>query len=160
IFGLGIRFVGEGAAKLLANHFHSIDKMMAANVAEIAEIDGIGEKTAESIRDFFSNEENLQVIEKLRSAGMPFSEAAPEPSGETDERFAGKSFVFTGALEQFTRDEAGEMVEKRGGKVVKSVSKKTDFVVAGADAGSKLQKAQQLGVTVLSESEFLEMIGE
>ena len=91
---------------------------------------------------------------------MPFSEAAPEPSGETDERFAGKSFVFTGALEQFTRDEAGEMVEKRGGKVVKSVSKKTDFVVAGADAGSKLQKAQQLGVTVLSESEFLEMIGE
>ena len=159
IFGLGIHYVGEGAAKLLANHFHSIDKMKDASLEEIAEIQGIGDKTAESIKDFFSNEENIAVIEKLRKAGLPFSEDAPEASGEVDERFAGKSFVFTGALSRFTRDEAGEAAERRGGKVVKSVSKKTDYVVVGENAGSKHQKALQLGITILTEDEYAAMLG-
>ena len=158
IFGLGIRFVGEGAAKLLANHFHSIDKMKDASLEEIAEIQGIGEKTAESVKDFFRREENIAVLEKLRTTGMPFEEKAEESAGETDERFAGKSFVFTGTLSQFTRDEAGELAEQRGGKVVKSVSKKTDYVVVGENAGSKHQKALQLGVTVLTEDQFVEML--
>jgi len=158
IFGLGIRYVGEGAAKLLAGHFHSLDKMVNASVEKIAEIQGIGEKTAESIRDFFSEEENRRVLEKLRRAGMPFEETAPRESGEIDERFAGKSFVFTGALTTFTRDEAAELVEKRGGKIIKSVSKKTDYVVVGADPGSKYQKAVQLGVKILSEDEFMAML--
>ncbi len=160
IFGLGIRFVGEGASKLLANHFHSIDKMQQARVEELAEIPGIGEKTAESIRDFFSRKENLHVLEKLRKAGVPFAEAAPELAETGDVSLAGKSFVFTGALNHFTREAAAEQVEKRGGKVVKSVSKNTDYVVVGEDPGSKYQKALQLGVRVLNEKEFLELIGE
>lgn len=159
IFGLGIRYVGEGAAKLLANHFHSIDKMREAGVEELAEVEGIGEKTAESIKDFFSRKENLAVLEKLRAAGMPFAEKTAEtPAVERDESFAGKSFVFTGTLSRFTREEAGELVEQRGGKVIKSVSKKTDYVVAGEEAGSKLTKARELGVTILSEEEFVKMI--
>ena len=150
--------MGEGAAKLLANHFHSLDKMMNASVEEMAEIQGIGEKTAESIKDFFSEAENRRVLEKLRRAGMPFQEATARESAEIDERFAGKSFVFTGALTKFTRDEAAELVEKRGGKIVKSVSKKTDFVVVGDDPGSKYQKALDLGVKILSEEEFTAML--
>lgn len=159
IFGLGVRYVGEGAAKLLGNHFHSIDKMRKAGVEELAEVEGIGETTAESIKDFFSREENLSVLEKLRAAGMPFSEKTAEiPAAERDERFAGKSFVFTGTLSRLTRDEAGGLVEKRGGKVIKSVSKKTDYVVAGEEAGSKLTKAQELGVRILNEEEFVNMV--
>lgn len=158
IFGLGIRFVGEGAAKLLAKHFHSIDKMMTASGEEIEAIDGIGDKTAASVQDFFSRPENLAVIEKLRAAGMPFEEEVQEENGDVDERFAGKSFVFTGALTRFTRDEASEIVEARGGKAIKSVSKKTDYLVAGEKAGSKLKKAQDLGITIMTEDEFAEMI--
>lgn len=158
IFGLGIRFVGEGAAKLLAKHFYSIDKIMTASGEEIAAIDGIGDKTAASVQDFFSRPDNLAVIEKLRTAGMPFAEKAPEGSSDVDERFAGKSFVFTGALTRFTRDEASEMVEARGGKAIKSVSKKTDYLVAGEKAGSKLKKAQDLGITIMTEDEFAGMV--
>lgn len=160
IFGLGIRYVGEGAAKLLAGHFHSLDRMAEASEEEIAAIDGIGEKTAASVKDFFGREENRAVLEKLRAAGMPFEEAAPEtPATAGDERFMGKTFVFTGTLTRFTREEASRMVEARGGKTTGSVSKKTDYVVAGEAAGSKLKKAQELGVAVLSEEAFLEMIG-
>lgn len=158
IFGLGIRYVGEGAAKLLAHHFRSIDRMRAASMEEINDIHGIGDKTAESVRDFFSREENLTVLEKLRAAGMPFEEQAAPGGGEADDRFAGKSFVFTGALSRFTREQAGELVEKRGGKVVKSVSKNTDYVVAGEDPGSKFAKAKELGVRILSEDEFAKML--
>lgn len=159
IFALGIRYVGEGAAKLLAGHFHSIDKMQIADEAEIAEIDGIGEKTAASIKAFFSQPETLTVLEKLRQAGVPFEEAPPEVSGDLDERFAGKTFVFTGTLHQLKRSEAAEKVEARGAKSSGSVSKKTDYLVAGESAGSKLTKAQKLGVTILTEEEFLEMLG-
>jgi DNA ligase (NAD+) len=159
IFGLGIRYVGEGAAKLLANYFHSIDKIRETAVEELAEVEGIGEKTAESIKDFFNRGENIAVLEKIRNAGMPFTEEVAEtPAREAEDRFSGKSFVFTGALSRFSRDEAGEAVEQRGGKVIKSVSKKTDYVVVGEDPGSKYQKARQLGVTILSEEEFLKML--
>ena len=158
VFGLGIRYVGEGAAKLLANHFRSLDALAEADEEAIAAIDGIGEKTAASVRQFFRDERHGAVLEKIRAAGMPFAmEAAPE--GETDDRFAGKTFVFTGALEQFTRDDAKEMVESRGGKATGSVSKKTDYLVAGENAGSKLEKARSLGVAVLTEDEFLAMLG-
>ena len=157
IFGLGIRYVGEGAAKLLASHFHSLDALMKADKSTLAEIDGIGEKTAESIRDFFDTPSNIDIIEKLRRAGLKFSETPSEPTA-TNPNISGKTFVFTGALSHFTREEAEEMVEKLGGKASKSVSKKTDYVVAGSDAGSKLAKAKQLGVKVLSEAEFLALI--
>ena len=161
LFGLGIRYVGEGAAKLLAGHFHSLDRMAAASEEEIAAIDGIGEKTAASVKDFFGRKENQAVLEKLRAAGMPFEADVPEPSTASgDDRFEGKTFVFTGTLTRFTREEASQMVEARGGKTTGSVSKKTDYLVAGEAAGSKLKKAQELGVTVLSEEFFLEMVGE
>ncbi len=157
IFGLGIRYVGEGAAKLLANHFHSIDRLKEAGEEELAAIEGIGEKTAGSIKEFFSKSENLAVLKKLRAAGVPFEEKMETPA-EADERFVNKSFVFTGALSHFTREEAAQMVEARGGKVSSSVSKKTDYVVVGKDPGSKYQKALQLGVTILSEEDFLKML--
>lgn len=160
IFALGIRYVGEGAARLLASHFHSLDKLMRAAVEETAAIEGIGEKTAESVKQFFTRPENLKVLEKLRNAGLPFQEAVPEKPPATDERFAGKTFVFTGRLEHFSRDEAGELVHERGGVVSNSVSKKTDYVVVGEDPGSKYEKARSLGVRILSEKEFLEMLGE
>lgn len=159
IFGLGIRYVGEGAAKLLANHFHSLKALSAASVEELAAIDGIGEKTAQSVRSFFSSAENRKVLEKLRAAKMPFEEAAPV-SAAAAAAFAGKSFVFTGKLSYFTREAAAAAVEELGARVSSSVSAKTDFVVAGEDAGSKLSKARQLGVTVLSEDEFLRLLKE
>ncbi len=156
IFALGIPFVGEGAARLLAEKFQSLDALMNASVEEIASIEGIGEKTAVSIRKFFDNPSNRQVIEKLRRAGVRFQQE--EEAVQLDERFAGKTFVFTGALSRFTRDEAAELVRQRGGKVSNSVSRKTDYVVVGEDPGSKYQKALQLGVTILNEEEFVRML--
>lgn len=157
IFALGIPFVGEGAARILAEHFHSIDKLMSAAVEQLADIDGVGEKTATSIRDFFDNDRNRKVIQKLRDAGVRFEEAGKKEI-TTDGRFQGKSFVFTGTLKKYTRDEAADAVRLRGGKVSGSVSNNTDFVVAGTDPGSKLEKARQLKVTVLTEEEFQKML--
>jgi DNA ligase (NAD+) len=157
IFGLGIRYVGEGAAKLLAAHFHSLDALISADKETLAKIDGIGEITAESIRDFFDTPSNIEIIEKLRRAGLKFSETPPTHT-TINPNISGKTFVFTGTLSHFTRDEAEEMVEKLGGKTAKSVSRKTDYVVAGSEAGSKLAKAKQLGVKILSEEEFLGLI--
>lgn len=158
IFGLGIRYVGSGAARLLADAFNSIDSIATAGEAELAAVDGIGEKTAISVRSFFASEQNQLVMQKLRNAGMPFSQ---EPVAVTTEALnsdiAGKTFVFTGTLEQLKRDEAAERVLKRGGKVSGSVSKKTGYVVVGADPGSKYKKAQQLGVSILTEAEFIEL---
>jgi len=159
IFALGIPFVGEGAARLLADRFRSLDALMQASEEELAGIEGIGEKTARSIREFFANPENRKVIAKLRQAGVRFSREEEKPLA-VDERFAGKTFVFTGALTRYSRDEAGELVRQRGGKVSNSVSKKTDYVVVGADPGSKYQKAQQLGVKILTEDEFYQMLGD
>ncbi len=157
IFALGIRYVGEGAARLLASHFHSLDTLMGASVEEIERIEGIGYKTAKSVKDFFSNPMNQKVIEKLRRAGVRF-EDAQETTETVDDRFYQKTFVFTGALEKYSRDQAKELVEARGGIVSNSVSRKTDYLVVGKDPGSKLQKARQLGVTIIPEDEFYRML--
>ena len=160
VFALGIRFVGEGAARLLTNHFSSIDSIMSATFDEIDEIDGIGEKTAESVIQFFQDKENLKVIEKLRKAGLKFQEKKKEQKTQIDERFINRTFVFTGKMNHFTRDEAKQAAEERGAIVTSSVSKNTDYVVVGDEPGSKFKKAQQLDVRILSEQEFLEMLDE
>jgi DNA ligase (NAD+) len=157
IYSLGIPFVGEGAARILAEYFRSIDRLMDASGEELAEVEGVGEKTAASIKDFFANDRNQKVIQKLRQAGVRFEEA-DKSQKQVDDRFEGKTFVLTGSLENYTRDEASEAIRLRGGKVSGSVSKNTDYVVAGTDPGSKLDKARELNVTVLNEDEFRKML--
>ena len=154
LFGLGIRNIGERAAQLLARQFRSMDSVMAASKEEIAQIDGFGEIMAESVFDFFQKEETHALIEQFRTAGLNFTEEV----AETGETFAGKTFVLTGTLSHYTRQEAKALIEQNGGKVTSSVSKKTDYVLAGEDAGSKLTKAQQLGITILTEAEFQSLL--
>lgn len=157
LFGLDIRHVGDGYAKRIARQFHTIDNLANATVEQLDDIPDIGLSVAESVYHWFRNEKNIELIERLREFGVKLD---IESSGEVqlDERFINKTFVLTGKLENFTRDEAAKLIEDRGGKVSSSVSKKTDFVVAGSDAGSKLTKAESLGVKVLSEEEFKAMI--
>lgn len=154
IYALGIRQVGEKTGKVLAQHFGNLDALICADLDQLGEIPDIGEVTAKSIYDWFRMEQSVHMISSLRSAGLNF-ECRREVS---DNRFAGKTFVLTGALSQFTRDEASEKIELLGGKVSGSVSKKTNFVIAGENAGSKERKARELGITILTEAEFLEMI--
>ncbi len=156
LYGLDIRHVGERYSKILANHFRSIDKLIAASVEELDDIHEIGLAGAESVHGFFRNPHNLEVIERLRNAGVKM-ELENGGAAEFDEKFSGKTFVLTGKLEQLTRDEASKLIEDRGGRVSSSVSKKTDYVVAGSDAGSKLTKAEALGITVIDEGEFRAM---
>lgn len=150
LFGLGIRHVGANVATVLARHFGSLQALMAAGEEDIATIDGIGPKIAASVREFFSVPENVRVLERLREAGVVLEEEVAEP--ERPQTLAGLTFVLTGTLEHFTRDEAGAQLKALGAKVSGSVSKRTSFVVAGAAAGSKLTKAQSLGVPVLDEA--------
>lgn len=157
LYGIDIRHVGERYAKILANHYRSIDKLAEASVEELDAIHEIGLTVAESVYDFFRNPNNLEVIERLKAAGVK-TELDGDASANFDENFVGKTFVLTGKLESFTRDEAAKLIEDRGGRVSSSVSKKTDFVVAGEDAGSKLTKAESLGVKVLNEDEFKNML--
>jgi DNA ligase (NAD+) len=159
IFALGIPFVGEGAARLLAAHFGSISQLANASEESIASIDGIGEKTAQSIRLFFSNLNNQKVINKLQNAGVMLAKPAASDSG-IKQVFEGMTFVFTGALENFSREEAADRVRYFGGQASNSVSQKTDYVVSGTAAGSKYQKALKLGVKILSEKEFLALLDE
>ena len=154
IFALGIRQVGEKAAKVLATHFGTLDALMDAPEEELTAINDVGPVTAAYIRSWMDNAQSRDLLARLKAAGVN-TECKEKP---LDNRFAGMTFVLTGALERFTREEAGEMVEKRGGKAASSVSKKTTYVVAGPGAGSKLRKAQELGIPVLSEDEFLEML--
>lgn len=154
LFALGIRQVGEKAAKVLASHFGSFEALRNATEEELTAIDDIGGITAAYIRSWMESPQSKDLIARLQSAGVNM-ECKEE---KVDNRFAGMTFVLTGALEKFTREEAGEMVEKRGGKAASSVSKKTTYVVAGPGAGSKLRKAQELGIPVLTEEEFLEML--
>ena len=154
IFALGIRQVGEKAAKVLASHFGTLDALMDAPEEELTAINDVGPITAAYIRSWMDNPQSRDLLARLKAAGVN-TECKEKP---LDNRFAGMTFVLTGALECFTREEAGEMVEKRGGKAASSVSKKTTYVVAGPGAGSKLRKAQELGIPVLSEDEFLEML--
>ena len=156
IFGLGIRHIGEKAAKILANKYKSIDVLMSAKVEELSEINEIGEIMAKSICEYFSHEPNISLINRLKSAGVNMND--DEEQNNSDNRFEGLTFVLTGTLTEFTRNEANEIIEKFGGKTSSSVSKKTDYVLAGEEAGSKLTKAQNLGVKIITEFDFLNMI--
>lgn len=156
LFGLGIRYVGVKAAGVLARHFGNIDLLKSANIEELIQLDEIGEKIAESVIAYFSVPDNLALIEKFKQLGVKTTEDRPVVVGP--QPFAGQTFVLTGTLVAMTRHEAAAMIEGLGGKVAGSVSKKTNYVVAGAEAGSKLVKAQQLGIQVLDEDEFKAMV--
>ncbi len=154
IFGLGIKFIGAKASKSLVKEFKSLDKIMHATYIELLSIEDFGEVMADSIINYFNDSKNVELINKLLSYGV-------NPTVniiETSDLFNGKSIVLTGALTRFTRDEASLVIEKLGGKAASSVSSKTSFVVAGSDAGSKLTKAKELGIKVLNEEEFFEII--
>jgi DNA ligase (NAD+) len=154
IYGLGIRMVGERTAQFLAEHFGSMEALESAGVEELQDVNEVGPRIAESIVEFFSIAANRKLVERLREAGLTLT-------GQKKQRgtkLAGKTFVLTGTLAHFTRDEAKKMIEDAGGKVTGSVSKKTDYVVAGADAGSKLDKAKELGVEVIDEEELRRLI--
>jgi DNA ligase (NAD+) len=157
IYALGIRHVGERTAGILAHELGSLEKLMEASVEELDAIPEIGLTVAESVRDWFDDEGNRALCDRLRAAGIR-TESERRSSAQVDERFAGKQFVLTGTLTSFTRDEARALIEARGGRVNSSVSKKTDYVVAGEAAGSKLDKAESLGVAVIDEDAFKGMI--
>ncbi len=154
IYGLGIRFVGERTAEFLAAHFGAMDELMKAGVEELQEVNEVGPRIAESIHEFFAEPRNRELVGQLRNAGLRF-EGTKKQRGT---KLAGKTFVLTGTLATYSRDEAKKMIENAGGKVTGSVSKKTDYVVAGADPGSKLDKARELGVNVIGEKELEELV--
>jgi DNA ligase (NAD+) len=158
VYALGIRNVGEVTAKDLASHFGAIDPIMDASVEQLQEVADVGPVVAESIAAFFREPHNREVVEQLRAAGVKWPEGARAKRAAAGP-FAGKIVVLTGTLSSMGRDDAKERIEAGGGKVTGSVSKKTDYVVAGAEAGSKLDRATELGITVLDENEFLEMLG-
>jgi DNA ligase (NAD+) len=153
IFGLGIRFVGERTAEFLSEHFGSMDALMNASLEELQEVNEVGPRVGKSIREFFDEPRNQQLVNHLRKF-LNFTGKKKE-RGTT---LAGKTFVLTGTLANYSRDQAKKMIEDSGGKVVGSVSKKTDYVVAGADPGSKLDKARELGVSVIGEEEMVDLI--
>jgi len=156
IYGLGIRFVGERTAQFLAEHFGSLDAIMKASAEELEEVNEVGPRIAESIVEFFADEHNRKLVSDLRKAGLTFTGQKKEKGT----KLSGKTFVLTGTLARHTRDEAKKMIEDAGGRVSGSVSKKTDYVVAGSDAGSKLDKARELGVSVVGEEELEELVGQ
>ena len=157
LFAIGIRHIGEKSAKIIARHFGTMDKLASASIEEISNVYEIGPKIAESIENFFSDEKSKVLIEKLKNAGLNFKS---EKIGEEklNPLFKSKTFVLTGSLENYTRDKASEIIENLGGRVSSSVSKNTDYVLAGAEAGSKLDKAKKLGVKTISEAEFESML--
>ena len=163
LFGLGIRHVGESTAKDLAKHFGNIDAVMDASVEALLTVNDVGPVVAQSLRNFFDQAHNREVVEQLRACGVTWAEkeyagATPAHEDTSAGPFAGKTVVLTGTLPTLSRDTAKEKLEAAGAKVAGSVSKKTDFVIAGAEAGSKLEKAIELGVAVLDEAQFLEML--
>ena len=153
---LGIRHIGKESADIIAQHFTSLEEIQNSDKETFAKIDGIGDKMAESIFEFFHAEENIKILNELKLLGVnPVSKTQPK-----SDKLDGKTFVLTGTLQNMTRDEASEIIKQNGGKTSSSVSKKTDYVLAGENAGSKLDKAQNLGVIILTEKDFLEMIKE
>src|SRR5580704_8940412 len=154
IYGLGIRMVGERTAQFLAEHFGSMEALSSASIEELQNVGEVGPKIAESIVEFFSNAANRKLVDRLGAAGLAFQ----GKKKERGTKLAGKTFVLTGTLAHFTRDEAKKLIEDAGGRVSGSVSKKTDYVVAGDDAGSKLDKARELGVKVIGEKEMQELL--
>ena len=158
LFALGIRFVGETSAKLLARHFKTLDALMVASITDLMEVEGVGEVIAESVIRYFHNEENLQIIERLRSYGLQMSLNVEQLQGSTD-KLAGKSIVISGVFERHSRDEYKALIELNGGKNVGSISSKTSFILAGANmVTSKLQKAEKLGIALVDEEAFLRML--
>jgi len=155
IYGLGIRFVGERTAQFLAEHFGSMDGLMKASAEELREVNEVGPRIAESIAEFFQEPKNRELVKRLGEAGLTFT----GKKKERGTKLAGKTFVLTGTLARYTRDEAKKMIEDAGGRVSGSVSKKTDYVIAGSDAGSKLDNAKELGVRVIDEGEMKELLG-
>jgi DNA ligase (NAD+) len=151
--------VGETTAKDLAKHFGQLDRIMDASVEQLLEVRDIGPIVAQSIRTFFDQPHNREVVEQLRAAGVEWEEHEGVAADAAPKPFAGKTFVLTGTLPSMTRDEAKERIEAAGGKVAGSVSKKTHYVVAGAEAGSKLDKAQELGVTILDQAGLEALLG-
>ena len=155
VFALGIRNIGLKAAKLLCENFTTIDDIMNAKAADFETIDGFGEVMALSIENYFSLDSTKELIADLKSLGLKMKSSAPKSSGGI---FSGKTFVLTGTLPTMKRSEASKIIEENGGKTSSSVSKKTSYVLAGEEAGSKLTKAQSLGITIISEEEFKEML--
>jgi DNA ligase (NAD+) len=157
--GLGIRMVGESVAELLAQEFGNINELEKASTERLAQIEGIGPERAESIHQFFQSKAGMKLIDNLRSLGVKLTEdKKPKAKGGGD--LKDKTFVVTGTLEKYSREEIEDLIKQHGGKATGSVSKKTDYVVAGEKAGSKLEKARDLGVTVLNEKEFEKLIGK
>jgi DNA ligase (NAD+) len=154
IYALGIRQVGAKTGKALASYFGTLDALMSATVDELTQVEDIGEITAMSINQWFAQPQSRDMVEKLRLAGVNFEIKRQQ----TDNRFSGMTFVLTGALKKFTREEASEQIENFGGKAAGSVSKKTTYVVVGENAGSKERKARELGIPILSEDDFIQMI--
>ena len=154
LFAFGIRHIGQKASKLLSDHFLTLDNIISATKEEILNIDGFGEIMADSVVEFFSLEQTKQMIDELKTFGLNMDSQREIK----DNRFEGMTFVLTGTLTNFTRNEAQEIIESYGGKAASSVSKKTTYVLAGEAAGSKLQKATDLGVTIITEQQFAEMI--
>jgi len=157
IFALGIRYVGERTAHALATHFKSVDALIHASYKELTQIHDVGDKVAESILFFFSQPENIDLVNRLREAGLNFS--AKKEAEEAKRTLAGQTFVLTGKLIQFTREEAQEAIQSLGGQITSSVSRKTSYVIVGETPGSKLEKAKKLGIPTLDESEFESLIG-
>ncbi len=156
LFALGIRFVGEHVARLLMRHFRDLSDLQNASEEELMHIREIGPQVAQSVIQYFKEEKNLKTILRLKEAGIKFGEI----ESATSDHFVGKTFVFTGTLEKYSREEAERLVESMGGRAASSVSKNTDFVVAGKDAGSKAERAKQLGVKIIDEAEFRKMIAQ
>lgn len=161
LYALGIPFIGKYSGKLLANASGNIDKLMNMSIEELIEIDGVGDKGAKAVYDFFRDSENIQLIEVLRGYGLQFAQEVKEEQSSEERIFEGKTFLFTGTLKNFKREEIKEEIEKLGGKNLSAVSKNLDYLIIGEKAGSKLKKAQELGtVKILTEDEFLEICGK
>jgi DNA ligase (NAD+) len=158
LFALGIRFVGETVAKKLARAYKNIDALMMANIEELTKVDEIGERIAQSVVEFFQNDNNITIIQRLKSYGVQFKLSADKLENQTDV-LKGQSFVISGIFEKVSRDDLKKMIEDNGGKVGSSVSSKTTYLVAGDNMGpSKRTKAESLGVKIISEDEFLAML--
>jgi len=155
IYGIGIPFVGERTAQLLAAHFGSMDKLAEASAEELTEVNEVGPKIAEGVREFFSESANRKLVEHLRAVGVNMKEERPAPKSA---KFAGMTFVFTGTLAKRSREESEALVAAHGGKAGSSVSKKTNYVVVGADPGSKFEKAKTLKVPILDEAQFEKLL--
>ena len=160
MFALGIRFVGETSARLIARHFGNIDALMGASLQELLDVDGVGEVIARSVMSYFHNDVNRSIVERLRGYGLQMSVVKSGDGGSSD-LLSGKSIVISGVFQHHSRDEYKALIERNGGKNVSSISGKTSFVLAGESMGpSKLQKAEKLGVPLVDEDTFRKMIGE